>query len=104
MCLNVECGGLTCIRGNCQLIYCDGGLPCFNNGICNGQTCQCSQENGIAKYHGESCEMPGRDPCDQNPCQNGGTCSTISSANIQVCFIRKIVNFSFHYLYDIETS
>ena len=50
--------------------------------------CQCSHENGLAKYHGESCEMPGSDACAGSPCQNGGTCTTIIQGEIQACFIK----------------
>ena len=58
------------------------------------QSCQCSQENGIAKYHGESCEMPGRDACAGSPCHNGGICKIIIQGEIQACFINIIKNFS----------
>ena len=34
----------------CELEPCN--IPCHNGGICKGETCQCSRENGIAKYHG----------------------------------------------------
>ena len=86
MCLNVVCGSLTCIGGTCQVLFCGNGIPCYNDGTCNGQTCQCSQENGVAQYHGESCDMPA--VCDGNPCQNGGTCLITFQANIQVSFLR----------------
>ena len=49
--------------------------------------CECIQENGIAKYHGESCEMPGSDACAGNPCQNGGSCTIIIQGGTQACFI-----------------
>ena len=52
--------------------------------------CQCSQENGLAKYHGESCEMPGSDECAESPCQNGGSCTTIIKGETQACFIKNI--------------
>ena len=73
--------------GNYCVELCD--IACYNRGTCIGETCQCSQENGIAKYHGESCEMPGRDACGGSPCQNGGTCTSIIQGEIQVCFITK---------------
>ena len=67
-------------------------IPCYNDGICDGDTCQCSQETGIAKYHGESCDMPAA--CDGNPCQNGGNCSIIEAIdNTQVCFIKNFGKF-----------
>ena len=53
------------------------------------EACQCSQENGIAKYHGESCEIPGSDACAGSPCQNGGSCTTIIQGETQACFIKK---------------
>ena len=73
-------------------------VPCYNHGTCNeasvwSETCQCSQENGIAKYHGESCEMPGSDACAGNPCQNGGLCTTIIQGETQACFINYIKTF-----------
>ena len=110
MCLNLDCINGTCIAGKCncdigfdgetcQVNLCDGF--CKNDGICvpermddiNSIRCQCSEVNEIARYHGEKCEIPGQDPCDLDPCQNGGTCSTISTANIQVWFIRRIDYF-----------
>ena len=87
-----ECYGNTA-GALCDQVPCN--IPCHNGGMCiKGETCQCIKENGIAKYHGESCEMPGRDPCDQNPCQNGGNCSTTIQAGFQVCFIRTIRKFA----------
>ena len=68
-------------------------IPCFNGGICDGDACQCSQENGIAKYHGENCDMPGIDPCAGNPCENNGTCTTIIQGEIQACFIKNTKKF-----------
>ena len=88
---------------NCNLLYCNvndlttGRLPCYNGGTCTFEyivtnpleptlptdKCQC-QENG--KYHGESCEMPGRDACGGSPCQNDGTCTLIDQGEIQACF------------------
>ena len=101
------------------MLFCGSdNIPCYNRGICTNstflenyiedvfeiyleyigpgklQSCQCSQENGIEKYHGESCEMPGRDACAGNPCQNGGTCSTFIQGETQACFISIIENFS----------
>ena len=80
----------------CHLLACS--VPCYNGGVCDGDSCHCSQENGIAKYHGESCHVPGSDPCAGNPCQNDGSCTSIIQAinNIQVCFINILTNF---YLY-----
>ena len=99
---------------NCNLLFCGfERVPCYNRGTCTNSTfeldstfepnstfyeleyydlvesegCQCSQENEIAKYHGESCEMPGRDACAGSPCQNGGSCTTIIQGEIQACFI-----------------
>ena len=69
----------------CQTISCGKNIPCHNGGTCNGEICQCSQENGIAKYHGQSCDMPAA--CDGNPCQNGGSCTgKIQINNTQDCF------------------
>ena len=76
---NENTAGTVCDQKPCS-------IPCHNSGICNGESCQCSQENGIAKYHGESCEIPGRDACCGSPCQNGGTCSTIILDKIQASF------------------
>ena len=53
----------------CEDLFCGSGIPCYNNGTCNGQTCQCSQENGKAKYHGENCEIEGEETCELNPCK-----------------------------------
>ena len=86
--------------GNTAGTLCDQkpcSIPCYNSGICNGETCKCSQENGIAKYYGESCDL---NICELNLCQNGGTCST-SQLNTQVRFTRNIENFSF---YQIESN
>ena len=57
----------------CEHLSCDNDIPCYNDGTCNGETCLCSQENGIANYYGVSCDMPAA--CNGNPCQNGGTCA-----------------------------
>ena len=93
MCSNFECGSLTCINEICEIRLCDTDVPSNINEICNGQTCQCSQENGKAK-----------NACNGIPCQNGGTCSTTFPADIQVCFIRNFENCSFRKSYHIETS
>ena len=61
----------------CNLLACD--VPCYNDGICDGEICHCSQENGIAKYYGESCGMPAA--CDGYPCQNGGMCKSFIQAS-----------------------
>ena len=87
MCSNFECGSLTCINEICEIRLCDTDVPSNINEICNGQTCQCRQENGKAK-----------NACIGNPCQNGGTCLTTSSSNFEVCFIRNEI-FSFHKSY-----
>ena len=94
---------------NCNVLFCGSEyVPCHNGGTCTSsfdfeyyqesyyyvgafESCQCSQENGIAKYHGESCEMPGRDACGGSPCQNGGTCMT--QGENQACFIKNIKKF-----------
>ena len=68
----------------CHLLACS--VPCYNGGICDGDYCECSKENGIAKYYGASCDMPA--VCVDNPCQNGGTCSTTFQASNQVSFNR----------------
>ena len=73
----------------CNLMTCS--VPCYNDGICDGDTCHCIQENGITKYHGESCDMPAA--CDGNPCKNGGTCMTIIKDEFQACFLIKIRSF-----------
>ena len=57
------------------------------------ESCQCIQENGLAKYHGESCEMPGSDACAGNPCENGGSCTIIIQGKTQACFIKNITKF-----------
>ena len=75
----------------CHLKACSA--PCYNDNICDGDTCHCIQENGVAKYYGESCEMPGRDECSGNPCQNGGTCSTTIQDEIQACFKQSLNKF-----------
>ena len=93
ICSKFECGSLTCNNETCEIRLCDTDVPSDINEICNGQTCQCSQESGKA-----------RNACNGNPCQNGGTCSTNFSANFEVCFIRNIKNFSFYKSYHIETS
>ena len=63
----------------CEYRSCGNDIPCLNDGTCDGQTCQCSQENGIAKYYGEGCDMPAA--CNGDPCQNGGTCSGKTQAD-----------------------
>ena len=75
--------GATCHLERCL-------IPCYNGGVCDGETCQCSQENGIAKYYGVSCDMP--IACNGNPCQNGGTCSinTEVDDDIQVYVINNV--------------
>ena len=101
---------------NCNLLFCGfAKVPCYNDGICTNSfmayaeddfefyieynelgelhRCQCSQENGIAKYHGESCEMPGRDACAGSPCQNDGSCTTFIQGETQVRFIKNIKIF-----------
>lgn len=81
---------------NCQISSCEAGLLCYN-GACGGTDnaiCQCDQENGEAKYHGESCDMPAA--CDGNPCQNGGKCtSNIEANDTQVCFMINDIIFHF---------
>ena len=74
-------------------------IHCYNGGTCDGDTCHCIQESGIAKYHGDSCERPGSDPCAGNPCQNDGTCETSAISNIQVCFIKNLGIFLKDVLY-----
>ena len=76
----------------CDLLPCN--IPCYNDGICDGDTCQCRQENGIAKYRGESCEILGDDACAGNPCQNGGMCTLIVEGEIQACFLKNLKEFS----------
>ena len=69
----------------CQLPSCGNDVPCYNNGTCDGETCRCSQENGIPLYYGESCDM--YPACDGNPCQNGGKCRVQAQTdNYQACF------------------
>ena len=78
----------------CQISSCGSDLLCYN-GACGGtenDICQCNQENGEAKYHGESCDMPAA--CDGNPCQNGGTCSGKTQGDeTQVCFVVILEHF-----------
>ena len=54
---------------------------------CDDKTCRCSQQNGISKYYGESCDLTATS-CDGNPCQNGGACTSmiVASNNNQVFF------------------
>ena len=69
----------------CELLSCGSDIPCYNGGTCNGEICQCSQENGTPKYHGQSCDMPAA--CDGNPCQNDGSCiGKTQINNTQDCF------------------
>ena len=70
----------------CEIIFCGNGIPCYNDGICDDETCRCSQEKGISKYYGESCDLTATS-CDGNPCQNGGACTTmiVASNDNQVC-------------------
>ena len=70
------------------MLTCTRNVSCYNDGMCDGDTCHCSKENEVARYHGESCEMPGRDACGGSPCQNRGTCTTIANGENQVCFIQ----------------
>ena len=90
MCSNFECGTLTCTSETCEIRLCDTVIPPNNDEICNGKTCECSQDDGKAI-----------DACNGNPCQNGGTCSTTFSTNFQVRFIPNIGNF--HQSLHIET-
>ena len=53
---------------NCEFPSCGNDVPCYNDGTCSGQTCQCRW------FHGESCHMPWPDSCYASPCQNSGTC------------------------------
>ena len=82
----------------CQIPVCGTDLLC-HNGACGGTEnaiCQCNQENGEAKYHGESCDMPAA--CDGNPCQNGGTCSGKTQVNqTQVCFVVTLIVLTIPY-------
>ena len=59
-----------------------------NTGLGKSESCQCSQENGIDKYYGVSCDMPAA--CDGSPCQNGGSCTKIIQGETQACFIKKM--------------
>ena len=69
----------------CQHLSCGNSVPCYNGGTCNDGICECSQENGNPKYHGQSCDMPAA--CDGNPCQNGGLCTEKAQINnTQGCF------------------
>ena len=78
----------------CHLKACN--IPCYNGGICDGDACQCSQDNGIAKYHGESCDMPAA--CDGNPCQNNGECTANTQADdIQVRFVIDCKLYNLYY-------
>ena len=76
---------------SCQITTCGIGettILCYN-GACGGTDnaiCICDQENGKAKYHGESCDMPAA--CDGNPCQNGGICTGKTQPDdTQACFV-----------------
>ena len=70
----------------CQLLSCGNDVSCYNGATCNGQTCRCSEENGIAQYYGESCDMPAA--CSGEPCQNNGKCDGKTQANgSQVGFV-----------------
>ena len=70
----------------CQHLSCRNDVPCYNSGTCDGLICRCSQENGIAHYYGESCDMPAA--CDGKPCQNGGLCNGRNQADgSQVGFV-----------------
>ena len=62
------------------MLACFRNFTCYNDGVCDGDTCHCSQENGITKYHGKNCHMPGNNPCAGNPCQNGGNCTSFTKA------------------------
>ena len=74
----------------CQFQVCGSDVFCYN-GVCGGndnEICQCRKENGKAKYHGESCDMPAA--CDGHPCQNGGICTgNTQSNNTQASFVIK---------------
>ena len=115
-CQNNLCNGLDCQNGgNCVIKVingirtptCDcpdntGGETCQIStcgtdesqrfcyyGACGGpdnEICICDQENGKAKYHGESCDMPAA--CDGNPCHNGGICTGKTQPDYtQACFV-----------------
>ena len=53
----------------CEDLFCGSGTPCYNNGTCIGEKCQCTQENGKEKFHGENCEIEGEETCKLNPCK-----------------------------------
>ena len=85
----------------CQFLVCNIDEPklfCLN-GACGGADnaiCQCDQENGKAKFYGESCDMPV--VCNGNPCQNGGKCtSNIQADDTQVCFVISHYDFSLQF-------
>ena len=57
----------------------------------NGGTCIDDEGNDkfscdcVISYGGERCDK--RTACDENPCHNGGTCTTISQADSQLGLI-----------------
>ena len=87
----------------CHLLTCN--IFCYHGGICDGDICHCPKENGTAKYYGENCDMSA--VCDENPCQNGGKCTSIIQAinNTQVCSINMLaftLFYRFSRIYPIK--
>jgi len=69
----------------CEIVPPCDRIPCINTGaVClvntttNTAYCDCSgttSPRSANPYTGDSCEISGATPCDDTPCQNGGTCT-----------------------------
>ena len=59
-------------------VVCDP--PC-QNGVCvQNDTCSCSEG-----YTGETCDEAVERECEENLCENGGTCTVVASSTICTC-------------------
>ena len=63
---------------------------CKNDGSCLIATkkdqktakCECRKQQNQYLFHGYKCDMPGKDACSSNPCQNRGQCDVLDSREV----------------------